>query len=600
VKAPQLASVWRSVSLGVSITLPDAELLRRYQIDKTDEDFAALVQRYGRLVWMVCRNLTRCEADADDAFQAVFLVFLRNAHKLRDAGKLPAWLHGVAYRVCSKARLAAQRRTTRETKRAKVEGVVPVPDSRWDEALAAVQEEVARLPENLRVPFVVCCLEGQGVVEAAKMLGWKLGTLSGRLTRAKDRLLAKLEARGVVMSLAGFVAGLALVNAPAASLTKAMLFSTVGAVVPATILQLTSGVIGMGNAKLKLLLAGLFVAGGLGLGAGSGWINTAEAQQGGAPAKEKLDKKKDLDTLAEQLKAIDAKKQLLQLEMEAKNKALVDQAKAAKLQAEDEKKLVLDATKHAEELVLSLDGRLGADVHHPKWQYDIVAWKKMNKQDFVKYLYAREKDGWEYVGTNDFTDGTNTFVCWVFRKTTKDKLATWVDVTNPTKDTLTLQGKVTNKDGVHRVEVTPVPESKETRTLTVRPTALDELRTLEVRPTLMDPLTNKSSVGPSTPAKVDSEVTQLRAKIEELTAQLKKMESADRNDVIVFRPKETSPELLTDAFELLNTLGPKKFPGAFHVEFDKQKALFVLTGKPAAIKWATGMLDKLVGQRPAK
>ena len=157
----------------------DADLLRDF-LRKDEAAFAELVRRHGRLVWAVCRQLTRSDAEADDAFQATFLVLLQNAKKVREAGKLSAWLHGVAYKVCAKVRRAAQRREAREQRTAAREwhGSV-VPDSAWDRALAAVHEEVAKLPETQRVPFVLCCLEGIGVTEAADRLGWKLGTLSG-------------------------------------------------------------------------------------------------------------------------------------------------------------------------------------------------------------------------------------------------------------------------------------------------------------------------------------------------------------------------------------------------------------------------------------
>ena len=138
-----------------SPTVSDADLLRRFSAND-EAAFGELVRRHGRLVWAVCRHLTRSDAEADDAFQATFLVLLKNAKKVRDAGKLSAWLHGVAYKVCAKSRLAAQRRSAREQASAVREGVgSAVPDSAWDRALAAVHEEVAKLPETQRVPFVL-------------------------------------------------------------------------------------------------------------------------------------------------------------------------------------------------------------------------------------------------------------------------------------------------------------------------------------------------------------------------------------------------------------------------------------------------------------
>jgi RNA polymerase sigma factor (sigma-70 family) len=193
---PALNAVLRTLSNARS-EVPDADLLVRLAT-RDDRAFADLVGRYGRLVWAVCLSLTRSEADAEDAFQATFLVLLENAGKVRTAGRLSSWLHGVAHKVCSRARRTARRRATRERVVAPREGAgSAVPESAWDRARAAVHEEVARLPETLRVPFVLCCLEGAGTTEAAARLGWKVGTLSGRLTRAKDAVLARLEARSV-------------------------------------------------------------------------------------------------------------------------------------------------------------------------------------------------------------------------------------------------------------------------------------------------------------------------------------------------------------------------------------------------------------------
>src|SRR5262249_3721084 len=158
------------------------------------------------LVWAVCRHLAG--PDADDAFQATFLVLFRNAGRIRNPDSLPAWLHGVAYRVSAKARRAAKLRAARERAAATAErSAAAVPDSAWDRALAAVHEEVGRLPEALRVPFVLCALQGRTVTEAAAHLGWKVTTLSARLGRAKETLLSRMQARGLT---AGAVVALAI------------------------------------------------------------------------------------------------------------------------------------------------------------------------------------------------------------------------------------------------------------------------------------------------------------------------------------------------------------------------------------------------------
>jgi RNA polymerase sigma factor (sigma-70 family) len=262
----------------------DAALLDRFRTGRDAEAFAELVRRHGRLVWAACRHQTRTEADADDCFQAVWLALARNPKAVRDPAKLSAFLHAVAVRVCRKLRAADDRRTARERAAASPDGRAAVPDSAWDRALAAVHEEVAGLPEPLRVAFVRCCLEGQGVTEAAAALGWKLGTLSGRLTRAKDQLTRRLDARGLT---AGAVAAVACGGTVPAAVAGRAVELAVGGTVPAAVLTLFNGVTVMN--RVKLLAAGLLVAGGLGAGVGGGWGPTVGAQA--PPAKLAADAK---------------------------------------------------------------------------------------------------------------------------------------------------------------------------------------------------------------------------------------------------------------------------------------------------------------------
>lgn len=270
----QLPAVLRAALAADPAT--DADLLDRYADRRDGEAFAALVHRHGRLVWAACRHQTRTAADAEDAFQATFLALAKTPQAVRDPARLSAWLYAVAHRVCGKLRQANSRRVAREEAAARREAGRAVPDSAWDRALAAVHEEVARLPESLRVPFVLCCLDGLGVSEAASRLGWKLGTLSGRLTRAKDRLAARLDARGLTAGASIAVACGGAV--PAAVAGRAVGLAVGGVTVPNSILTLSHGVIGMGVNRLKLLAAGLLVAGGLGAGS-AGWMAAAGAQQ---------------------------------------------------------------------------------------------------------------------------------------------------------------------------------------------------------------------------------------------------------------------------------------------------------------------------------
>jgi RNA polymerase sigma factor (sigma-70 family) len=384
-------------SLG-DIGPPDDELLRQFVAGGSDAAFAELVRRHARLVWTVCRHLTRGEADADDAFQATFLVLLQNARKIRNAAKLSAWLYGVAFKVCGKARQARQRRVAREHARASIEGNgAAVPDSAWDRALAAVHEEAARLPDKLRLPFVLCCLEGKGVTEAALQLRWKVGTLSARLARAKDAVLARIDARGLTL---GAVAGVGLALPPAAVLAKAAALAHVGCVIPASILQLTQGAIGMSMKSVKLLAATVMVTCGLGLGVGAGWVTTAQGQ---APKREP---------------AQDPQAELKRLQAELD--ALRQQAEKADRQARDAEQ----AARAQQDLLGDLAAAWGAVqkkgetyvAKTAKWEYDFVVVSDLGPKKFVEFLQDRENRGWEYNGQTTLQhDGKPTGV-WTFRR----------------------------------------------------------------------------------------------------------------------------------------------------------------------------------------
>jgi RNA polymerase sigma factor (sigma-70 family) len=190
----------------------DAELLARFAALRDEAAFAALVARYGCLVQNVCRNVLRDECDVEEATQATFLLLAHRAGSLRQPDALAGWLHGVARRTALRARCSVARRRVAEGSARPGMNVPadPLVEASWRELQAILDEELQRLPEKLRAPFVLCCLEGQGRREVARRLGWKAGTVSSRLDRARKLLRARLASRGVSLSavLCGFaVAG---------------------------------------------------------------------------------------------------------------------------------------------------------------------------------------------------------------------------------------------------------------------------------------------------------------------------------------------------------------------------------------------------------
>jgi RNA polymerase sigma-70 factor (ECF subfamily) len=209
--------------------LPDRELLLRYARGKrgreAEEAFAALLARHGPMVWGVCRRVLGNAADADDAFQAAFLVLARRADDLGALGSLAGWLHGVAVRVSRKARVAAARRRAREREADTVARDNPTTDLDWADLRPVIDEELARLGEKYQAPIALCYLEGRTQQEAAALLGWPEGTVSGRLHRGKELLRERLARRGVACS-AATIGVLLLTRAADAGPIPAELFAT--------------------------------------------------------------------------------------------------------------------------------------------------------------------------------------------------------------------------------------------------------------------------------------------------------------------------------------------------------------------------------------
>ena len=180
----------------------DLQLLQQFASAGDQAAFAALLQRHGGMVLGVCRQVLHHLHDAEDAFQATFLVLARNANSIRKGSALASWLHGVAYRIAMKAKRDAARRRVKEGQVRSMQSTNPSGDLAWREVQALLHEEIQRLPQAYRSAFVLCFLEGRSRAEVADQLGLKEGTVSSRLARARKQLQERLSARGVALSAA--------------------------------------------------------------------------------------------------------------------------------------------------------------------------------------------------------------------------------------------------------------------------------------------------------------------------------------------------------------------------------------------------------------
>jgi RNA polymerase sigma factor (sigma-70 family) len=298
----------RLFDAGTVAGLAESQLLERFIADRDEAAFEALVARHGPTVLSVCRRLLDDPRDVEDAFQGTFLVLVKKAATIRDRDRLGSWLYGVAHRVAARARADARKRRARERRGVEVAAeAIAVHGPTWDDFGPTLHEELGRLPEKYRAPVVLCDLEGQTHEDAARHLHWPVGTVKGRLFRARNLLRERLTRRGLAVPSAGIVAVALARESAAAVVSSDLLQSTVRAamglaagkavtagLVPATAAALADGTTqAMFIGKFKLVAAGLVAMAVVGTGAG---VMAVQEGSQGAGAKDETKTASDQQT----------------------------------------------------------------------------------------------------------------------------------------------------------------------------------------------------------------------------------------------------------------------------------------------------------------
>jgi RNA polymerase sigma factor (sigma-70 family) len=179
----------------------DRQLVERALAGREEALFQAIVQRHGAMVYRVCLRVLQQPQDAEDAFQATFLVLAQKLGTVRKHASLASWLHGVAHRVALKAKAQSAARRRHEVQ-ASLPDTLPPDDAIWGEVRSALDVELGRLPDKWRLPLILCYLEGRTQDEAANQLAWSKSTLKRRLEEARDALGRRLKERGILWSAA--------------------------------------------------------------------------------------------------------------------------------------------------------------------------------------------------------------------------------------------------------------------------------------------------------------------------------------------------------------------------------------------------------------
>lgn len=271
----------RTVLLGEGAGLTDGQLLEDYISRRDEAALAALVRRHGPMVWGVCRRVLRNHHDAEDAFQATFLVLVRKAVSIASRELLANWLYGVAYRTAVKAKAMAVKRRGRERQVTEMPEPAIAEQERWHDLYPLLDEELSRLPDKYSAVIVLCDLEGKTRKEAARQLGCPEGTVGGRLARARGMLAKRLARRGVVLS-GSALAAVVSQNGASGAVPASVVSSTIKAaslfaagqaagMISVKVAALTEGVLKTMLLK-KLKVATVILLAVSVLGTGAGWL----------------------------------------------------------------------------------------------------------------------------------------------------------------------------------------------------------------------------------------------------------------------------------------------------------------------------------------
>ena len=365
----------------------DEQLLQAFTERREEDAFAILVHRHGAMVLHVCRRVLGHEQDAEDAFQATFLVLAHNAASLRNKTTLASFLHGTAYRTAMKAKQSAARRRKHEGSLGALKQprspVDPAEEISWREVRTLLDEEIAALPDSYRSVFVLCCLENLNQAEAGRRLGLKERTVSNRLAEARKRLGQRLTHRGV--ELTAVLAATTVATGTASALPVGLMATTIKAamvtatgeglagVVSASVVELVQGAMMVSKAKIAVVvLLAASLLGGAGVWAYRGSTANAlplSAQPAKPPVAKADDKPKAATPKPEAAKTVEIQGRVL--DPDGKPKA------GAKLQ-------LLGKDGKLEELGLSAaDGRFSVAVSRKQRQLHLLAEAEGTGMDFI-------------------------------------------------------------------------------------------------------------------------------------------------------------------------------------------------------------------------